>query len=130
LPHGLPVQYVSRDPQVVKDYLADPYVHNKITPRLAHFIVDAGAQARRDASRLRVPTLLLVAGDDRLIDAEGTRAFAQAAPPELITLRWHEGFYHEVFNEPAPERARVLRDLQTWLDAQLTAGDGQRTTDN
>ena len=123
LPHGLPVQYVSRDAQVVSDYLNDPLVHGKITPRLAHAIIDAGAQSLRNADKLRLPTLLLVAGDDRLVSAAGSREFADKLPPELVTLRWYDGFYHEVFNEPAPDRARVLRDLAEWLTKQLAAVD-------
>ena len=123
LPHALPVQYVSRDAQVVSDYLNDPLVHGKITPRLAYAIIDAGAQSLHNADKLRVPTLLLVAGDDRLVNAGGSRELANKLPPELVTLLWYEGFYHEVFNEPAPDRARVLRDLSEWVELQLTSVD-------
>ncbi len=119
LPHGWPVNIVSRDAQVVADYRADPLVHGRITPRLAQFIVDAGNCARRDAANLRVPTLLLVAGADRLVNPSGAREFAQALPPQNVTMHWYEGFYHEVFNEPPAARARVLDDLRAWLKTQL-----------
>jgi alpha-beta hydrolase superfamily lysophospholipase len=119
LPHGLPVKYISRDPQTVAKYLKDPLVHGKISPRLAHFIVEAGECSRRDAAKLNTPTLLLVAGADRVVNPDGAREFAAAAPPELVTLHWYGDFYHEVFNEPATERARVLSDLRAWFVAQL-----------
>ena len=28
----------------------------------------------------------------------------------------YEGFYHELFNEPEPDRQRVLAELLAWLD--------------
>ncbi len=119
LPHGLPVKFVSRDAQVVSDYRNDPLVHGKITPRLAHAIIDAGHCARRDAAKLSVPTLLLVAGADRLVNPLGAKEFAAAAPKDCVTLHWYDDFYHEVFNEPRTERQRALSDLRAWFVAQL-----------
>ena len=35
------------------------------------------------------------------------------------TLHVYEGYYHELFNEPAGERERPLDDLRAWLDARV-----------
>jgi alpha-beta hydrolase superfamily lysophospholipase len=35
------------------------------------------------------------------------------------TLHLYDGFFHEIFNEPAGERERPLRDLRDWLDARV-----------
>lgn len=114
-PHGLPLPKISHDPQVYAEAQRDPLCHDRATPRLVTFILDAGAQARRDAARLDVPALLLVAGDDRLVDAEGSREFAAAVPPGLCSLHWYDGLWHELFNEREPDRARVLADLSGWI---------------
>ena len=45
-------------------------------------------------------------GADRLIDVASARLFYERLPPQLATLRVYEGFYHELFNEPAADRAR------------------------
>ena len=86
-------------------------MHDRITPRLYGFLADAGAAARRDAARLTVPTLLLVAGDDGLVDARGSRELAAGLAPGVGTLHVYDGLYHEMFNEREPDRTRVLGDL-------------------
>ncbi len=118
-PHGLPLHKISHDPQVVADAKNDPLCHDKATPRLVAFILDAGACARRDAAKLDVPVLLLVAGDDKLVDPEGSREFAAALPPGRGTLHWYAPLWHEVFNEREPERTRVLGDLKAWIASRL-----------
>ena len=114
-PHGLPLGKISHDEAVLADAQADPYNHRIASPRLIAFILNAGAEARRDAGKIRVPTLLLVAGEDYLVDPHGARAFFDALPPGLGTMRWYDGLYHEVFNEREPDRARVLGDLTGWI---------------
>lgn len=118
-PHGLPLDRISRNPQVIADVKADPFGHDLATPRLVSFLIDAGRQARRDASRLEVPTLLLIAGDDRLVDPHGSREFANAMPSGRVTLHWYAPLYHEVFNELEPDRSQVLGDLCAWIEKQI-----------
>jgi alpha-beta hydrolase superfamily lysophospholipase len=116
-------QWVSRDPAVVRAYLADPLVHDRVTPRLVRFIVDGGRCVRERAPQWRVPTLLLYAGADRCVAPAGSRAFAAAAPPAVVTAHAFEPLFHEIFNEP--EQAQVLARLTAWLDT-LTAPRGDR----
>jgi len=61
LSNGLKPEWISRDPAVVKAYIDDPRVHDRVTPRMARFIVDAGMFVRAQAAAWRVPTLLLYA---------------------------------------------------------------------
>lgn len=117
VPSLLDARRVSRDPAVVADYRSDPRNHALITPRLAQFILDAGPRALADAPQLRVPVLVMIGTADRIVDVAGARAFHDRLPPEMRTLRVYDGFYHELFNEPAADRARALADLQAWLRA-------------
>ena len=75
--NGLKPDWIARDAAVVKAYLADPRVHDRITPKLARFIAESGAFVRAHAARWRVPTLLLYAGAAR----RGQRAGVLAAVP-------------------------------------------------
>jgi len=111
--NGLNANYLSHDPAVVTAYRADPRVHDRISARLALFIAQAGAQTRALAARWTVPTLLLYAGQDRLVNPQGSRSFAQHAPADVVSSQCFEGLYHEIFNES--DAAPVFAVLQQWL---------------
>jgi alpha-beta hydrolase superfamily lysophospholipase len=115
--NGLDPRFISHDPAVVAAYRGDPRVHDRISTRLARFIADAGPTVIAHAPEWAVPTLLLYAGSDRLVDPEGSRAFAQAAPPQTVKARCFERLYHEIFNEPDSEP--VFEALKRWLDANF-----------
>jgi alpha-beta hydrolase superfamily lysophospholipase len=113
--NGLNPAWVSRDPAVVAAYVADPLVHDRITPRLTRFIVDGGEFVRRLAPRWRVPTLLMWAGSDRCVAPRGSAEFAAAAPKAVLQAQVFEPLYHEIFNEP--EQARVFARMEGWITA-------------
>ena len=115
--NGLAPDYLSHDTRVVQAYRNDPRVHDRISGRLARFIEDEGHLVRLRAPSWKVPTLLMFAGDDRLVDPTGTRAFASAAPTQFVTTRCFEDHYHELFNELDAEP--VYRCLRQWLDARF-----------
>ena len=115
--NGVKPQYVSHDPAVVAAYKADPLVHDRISARLAHFIATAGPQTLALAAQWKVPTLLMYAGDDRLLNADGSRAFAKLAPKNVVTSQCFDGLYHEIFNEL--DAAPVFAALQKWLDQRF-----------
>lgn len=115
--NGLDPQYLSHDPRVVQAYLNDPRVHDRISGRLARFIADEGELVRARAAAWRVPTLLMYAGDDRMVDPEGSRMFAARAPRQHVTARCFDGLYHEIFNER--DAQPVYDCLRQWLDARF-----------
>jgi alpha-beta hydrolase superfamily lysophospholipase len=119
---GLPIEMVSHDPQVATDFRHDPLRSGAITPRLADFIFRAGETSIADASRLRVPTLLLVAGSDKLVDPAGSRDFAAGAwATQCLTTRFFDTLYHELFNEAEPARHQVLTQMADWLGRNAAA---------
>lgn len=119
LHNGLDASKLSHLTQVVTDYNGDPLRHGWITPRLANFIFRDGAACIADAERLAVPTLLLVADADELVDPAGSRAFAKAAARSgQLTTRYFSTLYHELFNEAEPGRSQVLMQLADWLGRQ------------
>jgi alpha-beta hydrolase superfamily lysophospholipase len=111
--NGLKPQWISRDPAVVEAYAADPLVHDRVTPRLVRFIVDAGAAVIERASSWQLPTLLMWAGADRCVAPTGSRDFAVAAPRALVQTQPFDTFFHEIFNEP--EKEEVYAALGRWL---------------
>ncbi len=116
--NGLKVEYISHDAQVVADYRNDPLIHDRITPRLARFILDSGRESLTKSADFRTPTLLLVAGDDRLVEAKGAKTLFGKLPKDFAEMHIYEKFYHELFNETTAERAAVFADLKDWLFQQ------------
>ncbi len=117
--NGLDARYISHDPAVVAAYQNDPLCHDRISARLARFIADGGPATVARAAHWRVPTLLMWAGADRLVNPAGSRAFAAAAPDSVVQSRCFEGLYHELFNEQ--DAAPVFDVLQRWLDRHVPA---------
>ncbi len=115
--NGLDLRQLSHDPAVAEAYRADPLCHDRISARLARFLADEGAVVRAAAPRWAVPTLLMYAGDDRLVDPAGSRAFAQAAPPSMVSATCFADHYHEIFNER--EADAVFDRLHRWLDERF-----------
>lgn len=124
LPSRLPMHLVSHDPAVVSAIPGDADMHDRVTPRLVAFLLDAGQAALRDAAGCTVPTLVLAAGDDHFCDVQGSRAFHAALPPGVGTLHVYGGLYHEIFNETAADRAEVLSDLTRWITGQVRLTSG------
>jgi len=117
--NGLDANYLSHDPAVVARYKADPLVHDRVCARLARFIAENGPAVIAAAPRWSLPTLLLYAGADKLVNPAGSRAFAAAAPKAMVSARCFEPLYHEIFNEAAPDNEQVFAQLQSWLDTRF-----------
>jgi alpha-beta hydrolase superfamily lysophospholipase len=115
--NGVQPQYISHDPAVVAAYRNDPLVHDRISARLARFIAEAGPQTLALAPQWTVPTLLIYAGDDHLLNPQGSRDFAAAAPQQVVSAKCFDGLYHEIFNEL--DAAPVFAELKRWLDARF-----------
>jgi len=115
-PNGLDRSALSHDPQVVRDYSADPLVHDKVSLRLVNSMLEAGEWAIQNASEFPLPLLLTHGGADAITSAAGSRAFAERAGSHCTYCEW-EGLYHETHNEP--QKAAVLARMIAWLDEQL-----------
>lgn len=115
--NGLDPTLISHDAATVSAYRADKLVHDRIAARLARFIAEGGPATLALAPTWRVPTLLLYAGADKLVNPAGSRAFAAAAPAGVVSAHCFDSLYHEIFNETDPEP--VFAELQKWLDGRF-----------
>ncbi len=109
---NLDVAALSRNPEVVAAYQADPLVHNIMTARAYRSILRARDEAMAHAAAMRVPTLLLCGSADRIVSVD-------------YALRWFErltcekrrmvfpGCYHELHHEAV--RDEVFRLTSEWV---------------
>jgi alpha-beta hydrolase superfamily lysophospholipase len=114
LSNGLKTTHLSHDPKVVASYRNDELVHGRISARLLNSMLDAMADVYAHAATLNLPTVLLVAGNDKLVDSSGSLKFADACPDNFLRLHTYENFYHELFNEF--NSAAVFADVSAWLE--------------
>lgn len=117
--NGLNACDISHDPAVVKAYREDPLSHDRIGSHLARFLADEGATVQAAASQWQMPTLLLYAGADRIVQPEGSRRFAAAAPTAVVSAVVFPTLFHEIFNEV--DSAPVFAALEGWLGRALPA---------
>ena len=118
---GIDAKKISSDPSVVVDYQVDPLVHHgKPTLGLMYALVGQFGVLTERARTLRLPLLVQHGTADELTDPAGTRELESTSGSPDRTVRWYEGFWHEIYNEPG--RAEPLADLREWLAAHRGAG--------
>ncbi len=116
---ALEAEAVSRDPQVVADYLADPLVyHGKMSARLASEMLRAMMEIQEKAVAIQCPLLVVHGSLDRLAAPSGGAALVQAVSSSDKEFRALNGLYHEVFNEP--EREEVLAGVLSWITSRIS----------
>jgi acylglycerol lipase len=107
---------VSRDPQMVRDYDADPLnFHGKLPARTVHEMAQEIARFPQTIPWIRVPLLVQVGTGDRLVPPVSSELVYEWASSEDKTIKRYDGLYHEILNEP--ERDAVVADTIAWLDA-------------
>ncbi len=116
---------LSRDPAVGAAYMADPLVSHAVSPRWFTSVGEAMARVHEAAPRLALPTLLLAAGEDRIVDALKSAQFAARSPAALLEFAREDGFRHEMLNEP--ERAQVWERVERWLRRFLPPAAARRS---
>lgn len=119
----LPVQpldpaVLSRDETVVRAYAADPLVyHGRVKARLGAELLRCGDYLLDRAESVKLPTLILHGGADRLAAMSGSRELYERLGSEDKALKVYDGFFHEILNEPGKEQ--VWADVVSWLEAHL-----------
>lgn len=111
---GMEPELLFRDEKTVRNYKADPLVHNRMSPLLWRFMSEGGAQLLKEAPTWRLPTLLLFAGMDAVAQTAATHRFARHAPEGKLEVLCFEDFYHHLFQDVY--RHEAVDALLHWLD--------------
>lgn len=106
---------VSRDPEVVRDYDADPLnFHGKLPARTVNEMATEIDRFPQTIPSITVPVLLQVGTGDQLVPPDSSNLVYELVSSEDKTIKHYDGLYHEILNEP--ERERVVADTLAWLD--------------
>lgn len=109
---------ISRDPEVVAAYHADPLVYNgKIPARTGGELNRVFKYLQQHINKIQTPLLIMHGDADQLTNPAGSEMLYKRVASDDKTLKWWPGLYHEIFNEP--EKHEVIAFMQSWITARL-----------
>jgi alpha-beta hydrolase superfamily lysophospholipase len=111
---------LTRDAERAAEYSADPLVHHRVSARL-HAGVLAGQADALASAWPAIPTLLVVPGDDRLVDAAVALAWQRRHPGVALLVR--QDGRHELHNDV--DREDALGAVADWLVQRLAPEPGE-----
>jgi acylglycerol lipase len=114
--HGIAPTFLSHDEAYLARRLEDPFVGRSASPAWLVSVAAAIETTQKHASSYGAlcPTLLLLAGDERITNLSDARRFAFHAYSNLRhKVIEFPGCYHEIEKEPAV-RERVLNETVGW----------------
>jgi alpha-beta hydrolase superfamily lysophospholipase len=109
---------LSRDPEVVQTYQADPLVNSgKFTARVSAEMNKGIDRVAAAGSRINQPVLILHGGADRIVSPSDSKYLYEIISSDQKQLIIYEDYYHEIYNDPGHEQ--VFQDVLTWLQNQI-----------
>ena len=112
---------LTRDPEIQKEHRTDPWRHNRMSPPLFFGMVEGGALLMARAAEIRIPLLMLLGGQDTVIDPTTSREFFDRLGSDDKTLLIYPKMLHEPLNELG--REQVFDDLIRWLEQHLPVAE-------
>lgn len=114
IPSGLDPEFISFDEAVVKAYINDPLVENKITARLGSELMSSLPTMIPAAGKLEIPTMMQIGSEDESFHPDSWQKLYDAIKVEDKQFKLYKGYRHEVYNEIKKEVP--LSDLKEWIN--------------
>jgi alpha-beta hydrolase superfamily lysophospholipase len=108
---------LTRDPEIQEEHRADPLRHNRMSPPLFFGMVAGGEMLMARAAEIRVPLLMVLGGQDTVIDPGTSREFFDRLGSDDKTLLFYPKMLHEPLNDLG--REQVIEDMVRWLEPRL-----------
>jgi len=108
-------EYLTHDTAVCKAYDEDPLVHRMRSASFFVEFVKAYRRTLREPRKLKIPSLFLQAGDDRIVSVGALKEFYEGIVIKDKAIKIYPNFYHEILNEI--EKNKVFKDIERWLNS-------------
>jgi len=108
---------LTHDKDVVKKYMEDDLVHNKVTARFFTECSSAMKTAFEKGETVTLPFLIMHGEADEVVSPEGSRRFYDVIASADKKLTVYQGMYHEILNEI--DRLAVYKDIEKWIAPRL-----------
>ncbi len=100
-------------------YARDELIFRQIAVNVLLDLHDTSSRLLDDAAAIDVPTLMLVAGSDWVVDIEAQRRFFDGLSSPVKEIHTYPGFFHAIFHER--DRRRPIADARRFIRARLDA---------
>jgi len=114
---ALRVERLTRDPEKQREMRADRLRHERMSAPLFFGMVQGGQMLIDRAGEIRSPIVLLVGGQDPVVDPAAARDLYDRLGSEDKTLLLYPKMLHEPLNDVG--REQVLDDLARWIESRL-----------
>jgi alpha-beta hydrolase superfamily lysophospholipase len=108
----LDLRILTHDGELVRKTEEDVAYHGNLSFRLFTQITSRGEYAVKNAGAIKLPALLMCAGDDRIVSTPAVEKMAANAG-DNFTLKKYDGLYHELHNEL--EREQIFSDVYGFI---------------
>lgn len=117
LDNELNPEHVCSKPEVVRAYVTDPLVHKRVSTRWFTEMNKSVSWVQNcHADILKVPVLLLISNQDKLVDYKSSQAVLSSFNLQDKEIRLFDGLYHEILFED--EGPKIVKDIISWIDAR------------
>ena len=117
IPNGLNANDLCHDEEACKVYSTDKLNHGKVSVSTFFNIKDSGEWAIRNASKLKIPMLLMHGDADPITSYAASQEFHQNSNSFLTFLSF-KGLFHELHNEPG-EKEMIVGKAVEWVKSQV-----------
>ena len=114
LSSGIKLNGISKNLQVIKDYINDPLNHNKVSIQLGLDIVSSGIYALENSQYITVPMLVFHGKNDELTSYSASKKLVENSGPNIKFIGFNDA-YHEIHNEP--EKDELLINIFNWINS-------------
>jgi alpha-beta hydrolase superfamily lysophospholipase/SAM-dependent methyltransferase len=114
---------LTRDPDQARRYRTDPLVTRAIAVNVLLGLHDTARRLLADAHTITVPTLVLTAGSDWVVDGSAQRRFFERLGSPRKAFHAYPGFRHDLFHER--DRGRPIAAARAFLEEAFEAPPGR-----
>lgn len=106
----------TRDPDMARKIDSDPLEIRSFSARTFPSILRAMRRARANADKIRLPMLMLLAGEDKMVPVKAASSYFERIPSPDKTLKLYPQMYHAMYLDL--NREVVFKDIADWLKAR------------
>jgi alpha-beta hydrolase superfamily lysophospholipase len=116
-PAGFNAEMFTRDPVMAKRINNDPLEVRMLTAKFFMSILKAIIFVNMKPRAIKLPVLMLLAGQDKMISAEAAEAYFRKMSSKDKEVKWYPQMYHALYVDK--DRENVFKDIASWVNKHL-----------